>query len=192
MGQFIIDRLALKQRRSLWNLLGMLLKRMPYRVALQILNRNREQLRRGPPEFFDHCCEQVMEGRRFQVYVALHLSRLMELCAEEDMARSEQWMDLSRKYERVAADNINSIESDHMISILLDCKIFMRQEGLLELALASRRLYFLNSETINDVISHMWQTVDFCNPRSNPSVCVSIQSTTKSELIVFFVLILPV
>lgn len=23
-----------------------------------------------------------MEGRRFQVYVALHLSRLMELCAE--------------------------------------------------------------------------------------------------------------
>ena len=126
------------------------------------------------------------------MYVALHLSRLMELCAEEDMARSEQWMDLSRKYERVAADNINSIESDHMISILLDCKIFMRQEGLLELALASRRLYFLNSETINDVISHMWQTVDFCNPRSNPSVCVSIQSTTKSELIVFFVLILPV
>lgn len=44
MGQFIIDRLELKQRRSLWILLGMLLKRMPYGVALQILNRNREQL----------------------------------------------------------------------------------------------------------------------------------------------------
>ena len=37
------------------------------------------------------------------------------------------------------------------------------------ISIGIRRLHFLNSETINGVISHMWQTVDFSNPNSNPS-----------------------
>ena len=44
MGQFIIDRLEMKQRKSLWVLLGTLLKRMPYHMSLQILTKNRELL----------------------------------------------------------------------------------------------------------------------------------------------------
>ena len=58
-------------------------------------------------------------------------------------------------------------------------------QGLLELALASRRIYFLNSETINDVISHMWQTVDFSNPYSNPY----FMSTQLNQLEMFELLL---
>ena len=169
MAQFIIDRLEMKQRKSLWILLGTLLKRMPYHMSLQILTKNRELLRRGTPSSFDQVCQQVIEGSNFSVPVALYISSLMEVNAEEDLARHIEWRKYSEKYEQLAASKINTVESDHVISILLDARIFMDEEGLLELALESRRLRFLNSETVNGVISHMWQTVDFSNPHTNPS-----------------------
>eukprot|EP01084_Bolivina_argentea_P000247 478_1 len=169
MGQFLIDRLEMKQRKSLWILLGTLLKRMPYHMSLQLLTKNRDLLRRGSTTSFDSACGEVINGCNFSVPVALYLSSLMEVCAEEDLARHSEWISYSKKYEQLASLKINTVESDHVISILLDARIFMDEESLLEMALESRRLHFLNSETINGVISHMYQTVDFSNPHSNPS-----------------------
>ena len=80
---------------------------------------------------------------------------------------------MSIEYQQIAADSITQIESHHLIAILLDSKIFMGDQGLLELALSSRRQHFLNSETLSEVITHMWQTVDYCNPRTNQLVWLS-------------------
>eukprot|EP01083_Nonionella_stella_P113263 333812_1 len=141
MAQLIINLLAIKQRQSLWLLLGTLLKRIPYQMSFQILSANRDSLRRGGDATLlqlDAVCGEVCDGSNFSVAVALYLSSLMEVCAEEDMARHNEWKELSHKYEALAAQQMNAIECDDIVSILLD------SQGLLEIALRTRRLHFLN------------------------------------------------
>ena len=44
----------------------------------------------------------------------------MEVNADEDLARHNEWKNYSHKYEQLAAAKVNTVESDHVISILLD------------------------------------------------------------------------
>eukprot|EP01084_Bolivina_argentea_P046585 85797_1 len=119
MAHFIIKLLKTKQLPSLWLALGVLLRVIPYKLALQILHESRGELRHGDPGDVAKVCREVMEGSSFLVPAALYLAEFMEKNAEEDLAREEEWRAYSKYYERIAQQQINSIESDHLLGVLL-------------------------------------------------------------------------
>ena len=91
----------------------------------------------------------------------------MERNAEEDLARFEAWSKYSKSYEARAGDQINEIESDHLLSVLLDIPlsdIGKQKVPLLEIALEQNRTTFLNNERINAVLRHVWQTPSGLDP----------------------------
>ena len=64
----------------------------------------------------------------------------------------------------MAQRQINSIESDHLLAVLLDVPIYIQDLDLLQLALERKRIQFLNNERINGVISHVWHASAFLDP----------------------------
>ncbi len=91
MAQFIIQLLKKKQLPSLWQALGILLRTIPHKLALQILHESRGELRHGDPGDVAKVCHEVMDGSNFLVPAALYLAEFMEKNASEDLARAMEW-----------------------------------------------------------------------------------------------------
>ena len=164
MAHFIIQLLKTKQLPSLWQALGVLLRIIPYKLALRILHETRGELRHGDPEDVAKVCREVMEGSNFLVPAALYLAEFMEKNANEDLAREQEWKYYSKSYETYAQHQINSIESDHLLAVLMDVPIYIKDLNLLQLALEQDRIQFLNNERINGVMSHVWYSSAFLDP----------------------------
>ncbi len=153
MAHFIIQLLKTKQLPSLWQALGILLRTIPYKLALQILHESRGELGHGDPGDVSKVCLEVMEGSNFLVPAALYLAEFMEKNANEDLARAMEWAEYSKYYER-----------DHLLGALLDIPIYIKDLNLLQLALEQERIQFLNNERINGVMSHVWYAAAFLDP----------------------------
>ena len=91
----------------------------------------------------------------------------MENNANQDLARHFQWTEFSKDYEAKAARTINDIESDHLLSILMDIPLSesgKQKVPLLQVALEQNRSTFLNNERINAVLRHVWQQPSGLDP----------------------------
>ena len=159
----MLDR---KQADSLWSALGIVLENMPYEKARFVLKEKREDLRHGQPEQLKNVCDKIRRGSSFCSYLSF-LADYMENNAEQDLARFDLWMEYSKYYESEAGKTINDIESDHLLSVLMD--IPLSESGkekvpLLQVALEQNRAQFLNNERINAVLKHVWQTPSGLDP----------------------------
>lgn len=84
MGQFLMDQLETKHVDPAWN---------------------PAEAHAVPQEPADSDAQPHLS-----VLVALYLSSLMEVCAEEDLARHAQWKALTHRYEIVTTQNMNTVE----------------------------------------------------------------------------------
>eukprot|EP01084_Bolivina_argentea_P266947 452962_1 len=164
ISKFLIKLLASKRVESLWSALGIILEYMPYEDALFVLSMFREDLRHGSPQQVKCLCDRIRRGTDFDVHICLFLSEYMKNNAEQDLARFQEWIEFSKYYEDVAGETINEIQSDHLLSILLEIPMDMlgktrgEAKSLLQLALEQNRSQFLNNERINAVMAHVWQS----------------------------------
>ena len=158
---FLIKLLARKQSESLWSALGIVLEYMPYEKARYVLSEEREDLRHGSPDQLKMVCDRIVRGSSFSVHICLFLAEYMENNANQDLARFDKWKEFSIEYEAEAGETINEIESDHLLSVLMDIPLSGSgsvKVPLLQVALEQNRAKFLNNERINAVLKHVWQT----------------------------------
>ena len=161
MATFLIKLLKRKQLDALWSALGIVLEYMPYEFARHILEENQEDLRHGKPEQLKTVCDRIMRGSSFNVHIALFLADYMQNNAKADLARYDQWMKYSKYFEQSAGATINTIESNHLLAVLLDIPLTYSggsKVSLLQVALEQNRAEFLNNERINAVMAHVWQS----------------------------------
>ena len=164
LNLYVICLLKTKQLQSLWSALGILLRIIPIKLAFRILHENRGDLRHGNPEEVARVCREIMDGSNFLVPAALYLAEFMEKNANEDLARELEWTKYSKYYEKIAQEQINSIESDHLLAVLMDIPLYIGDFNLVQLALEQDRIQFLNNERINGVMSHVWYASAFLDP----------------------------
>ena len=161
MATFLIILLKRKQLDALWSALGIVLEYMPYENARHILEIYQADLRHGKPEQLKCVCDRIMRGSNFSVHIALFLAEYMENNSKADLARYEQWIKYSKSYEQSAGATINTIESNHLLAVLLDIPLTYSggsKVSLLQVALEQNRAEFLNNERINAVMAHVWQS----------------------------------
>eukprot|EP01083_Nonionella_stella_P314177 1130828_1 len=182
MGFVLIKLLARKQVESLWSALGIVLEYMPYEKARFVLNEKREDLRHGEPQHLKNVCDRIRKGSNFSVHICLFLAEYMELNAKQDLARFDKWMEFSTYYEAEAGHTINEIESDHLLSVLMDIPLSesgKEKVSLLQVALEHNRAKFLNNERINAVLKHVWQTPSGLDP----TVSIQRKQRTSHEIL---------
>eukprot|EP01083_Nonionella_stella_P040725 110414_1 len=161
IATFLIKLLKRKQLDALWKALGIVLEHVPYEYARHILERDQADLRHGKPSQLKTVCDHIVRGSNFSVHIKLFLAEYMENNGKTDLARYQQWMRYSKKYEQSAGQTINTIESNHLLAVLLDIPLTYSGDSkvsLLQVALEQNRAEFLNNERINAVMAHIWQS----------------------------------
>ena len=121
MAFLVIKLIDQKRLASLWDVLGVILKFMPYEKARYVLSKKREQLRRGgSPAQLKAVCDCILQRSTFSVHICFFLDEYMETNADRDRLRSKEWLKYSIHYQQVAGQTINSIVSNHMLCVLLE------------------------------------------------------------------------
>eukprot|EP01083_Nonionella_stella_P207975 755059_1 len=99
--------------------------------------------------------------------MALYLSAYMMENAERDLSRSEDFEEVGTKYIRIASQLVASVESDHLLSLLLETPTDIAHLSVFEIAIKYGIDDFMDDSRIQMLMAHMWSEFDFLNPSEN-------------------------
>ena len=173
IAKFIIKLLTRKQLLALWKSLGIILEYMPFEKSRYILLSEREILRNGSPDKLKNVCDRIASGSNFTVHIYLFLADYMEKNAKQDLARFNLWNEYFYEYEKKAAQSIMEIESDHLLSVLMEIPLIYdninkkEKHSLLQIAIEEDRADFLNNDRVNSIMQHQWQVPSGLKPNIN-------------------------
>ena len=154
MCAFIIDQLKQEDKPAYWKVLGKLFNAMPYKLALEVINSSMNGfLQYVEPNTLRQLCLEVVCGTAFEPIAALGMAEVFDDLAEIDKIQMETWKEISDEFERLATEQVEKIECNHLFFILLTMPNSINNyKSLIEIALEQRRLIFLNSERIANVM----------------------------------------
>eukprot|EP01083_Nonionella_stella_P219994 787527_1 len=158
----IVRQMQKQNRSAYWHILSEILYALPYPLAIDVINdvSTKDILRHSAsPKLLDQICYRLIQGSSFPASAALSVAEFFETLAELDVVQEEEWKAVSRKYEVMAYNEVNRVESDHVLFVLLNIPLMQHSgESLFSLALKEKRIYFLNNDRINSIIRHLWTT----------------------------------
>eukprot|EP01084_Bolivina_argentea_P166855 289660_1 len=158
MAKFIINEIREYNMEELWDALSVVMEAIPFPMGLEILHDQMAHLRRSKPEKLFTVCREMVEGTNFGVAAALRMADYFDKIAKSDNFESNIWKEKSISFEHMAHEEINDIESDHLLYILLTLPLYDTSESMsiLSLALEQKRVSFLNNDRILGIMKHVW------------------------------------
>eukprot|EP01083_Nonionella_stella_P127007 384693_1 len=159
LALFIIEQLKKQMIPTYWKILGALMNILPSQLAISALKNKKslEILRHGQPDQLKMLCLQLVAGATFKPSAALAAAKLFDELAEEDLIQEAFWTECGNVFESRAFEEINRIESNHLLYVCLNIPLFdNNRQSLVELALDGKRIEFLNNDRINSVIHHLY------------------------------------
>ena len=79
--------------------------------------------------------------------------------AEVDLSRSDDFEDVGGKYIRIASQLVASVESDHLLSLLLETPTDIAHLSVFEIAIKYGIDDFMDDSRIQMLMCHMWRFV---------------------------------
>jgi len=162
----IITEISRKQRHSLLEVLGLVLREMPTQQSLEVLEEYGSELCHIEPENVYTLCSQIMKGTNFVAATAICLANYLQEYGKHDLARVDEWKNYSNALEKIAINKTNEIENDYLASLMLliPTNVTSTQENIYKIVLEHRRTRFTNNERLSGVIAHMYGNLCFLNP----------------------------
>eukprot|EP01083_Nonionella_stella_P249178 861903_1 len=167
MAQLVINEIKEEfDMEQLWIILGVVMEAVPFSMALEILNREIDTLKRGNPEQMEALCLEMVDGTNWRISSALRMAEYFKNISDEDEFQADQWMEISKNFETIAHKSINSIDSDHLLYALLTIPLYDTSQpvSIIKLALEQKNTFLLNKERVNRLITHTWFTANPLNP----------------------------
>ena len=181
LGKFIIEQLKKQHKNAYWKILGMLMNALPYQLAIAVLRDENsiDILRHGKPSVLNDICTRLVSGSNFKPAAALAIAEFFDDLAYQDVVQEEVWREYSTNFENIAYDNVNSIESNHLLFILLNVPLSVHDQhsSLVRKALSDTRIEFLNNDRINGILHHLYRQGPL-----KPSDDIKVQNRTSLEL----------
>eukprot|EP01084_Bolivina_argentea_P186908 322073_1 len=159
MAQLVINEIKEEfDMEQLWTILTIVMEAVPFSMALEILNREIDTLKRGNPQQMEALCLEMVDGTNWRISSALRMAEYFKKISDEDEFQADQWMEISKNFETIAHKSINSIDSDHLLYALLTIPLYDTSQpmSIIKLALEQKRISFLNNERILTLIEHVW------------------------------------
>ena len=91
----------------------------------------------------------------------------MRANALRDLSREEDFNEIAAKYIDIAAELIASVESDHLLSLLLEAPTDIAHLSAFEVAIKYEIHEFMDDSRIQMLMAHMWSEFDFLDPAKN-------------------------
>eukprot|EP01083_Nonionella_stella_P013248 37330_1 len=160
LALFIVDQFKKQKKESYWKILAVLMHALPYPVALNALKDPSAigTLRHGEPDRLRTVCMSLVSGSSFKPSAALAVAEFFDELSLDDIVLEDVWQGYSNVFEQIAYEEINKVESNHLLFTLLSIPLATHKNyGLVQLALEHKRIEFLNNDRINRVIDHVYR-----------------------------------
>eukprot|EP01083_Nonionella_stella_P061283 159736_1 len=168
LAEFVIQQLLSKQLESLWLSLAFIVSGMTATTSLQIIEEHRTHLAKVKEiQYLDVMLTSMIEAADYTIAMALYLSAYMMQNAENDLSRSEHFERVASKYIRTASKLVGSVESDHLLSLLLETPTDIAHLSVFEIVLKYEICDFMDDSRIQMLMAQMWCQYDFLDPATN-------------------------
>ena len=107
-----------------------------------------------------------MVGSQYPVCAALRMSKWFEDIAEYDVARGHIFTGVAESFIDAAFDYLNLIESDHMATIILECKSDIDNMNALDMALEFELTTFVKNQRIGRITTSIMNDFEFLRPQN--------------------------
>eukprot|EP01084_Bolivina_argentea_P238648 400922_1 len=105
MAQLVINEIKEEfDMEQLWTILTIIMEGMPFSMALEILNREVDTLKKGKPERMESLCLHMVDGTNWRVSSALRMAQYFENISVHDKGdfQYDEWMNISQNFENIA------------------------------------------------------------------------------------------
>ena len=116
-----MQQLLTKQTYALWLLLAYFSMEIPTIKAIELLQAHIADIAKVKElEHLELVCSAIIENSDYPIATALHLSNFVHEVAKDDLSRKKEFEDIAEQFTHVAEKLVESIESDHLLSIVLE------------------------------------------------------------------------
>eukprot|EP01084_Bolivina_argentea_P167991 291427_1 len=165
LSQYVVQQLLSKQLNSLWLILAFIAQGMSATNALKLLEEHRTSLAKTlKMDNLDLVLISMIESSNYTIAMALYLSAWMRHAAEYDLSRAQDFENVSEKYVRIASELVSNVESDHLLSLLLEAPTDIAHLSVFEIAIKYEIDDFMDDSRIQMIMVHMYSEFDFLNP----------------------------
>ena len=168
LWEFVMQQLLTKQIKSLWLLLAYFSMEIPTIKAIELLQTHIADIAKVKDmDNLELVCSAVIENSHYPIATALHLSNFVSAVAEDDLSRKQEFQEIADRYTVVAEKLVESVESDHLLSIYLETPTDLNMMSVFEIAIAYEMSDFFDNNRVDRIMGHMWSQFDFLNPALN-------------------------
>eukprot|EP01083_Nonionella_stella_P075424 205042_1 len=168
LATFVIHQLSAKQSDALWLVLSYIMGQIPTTTAIALLELHRLQLLKVQKvDNLEMVLSVVVQSSTYNVATALYLSAYIRKAGEQDLSRSLHWYELADKYIDISLQLANSVESDHLLSLLLEIPTDIGSQSVFQIAIKYHMIDFLDNARAQRLLAHLWSEFDFLNPHKN-------------------------
>eukprot|EP01084_Bolivina_argentea_P005268 9958_1 len=168
LATFIIYQLSAKQSDALWLVLAFILQQMATTSAIKILEKYKITLLKVQDvDNLDRVLSSVVQSSTYTVATALYLSAYIKEAGNRDVSRSTHWIELSEKYVGIALKLANSIESDHLLSLLMEIPTDLCGQSIFGICMKYEIIDFLDNARAQRLLNHLWSEFDLLNPHKD-------------------------
>ena len=184
LWKFVNYQLLSKQTKSLWLLLGFITKNLPTINAVALIEQHKGDLAKcNDLRNLDNVLMGMIETSSYPIATALLLSSFMLQLSEQDISREKLFTDIAEKYVRIADRLVAAIESDHLLSLLLNIPTDYKGLSILEIGLQKDLADFFDNNRVDRIITHQFTEYEMLQPNKS----FRTNEIDTSELFIFLV-----
>ena len=158
LWEFVMQQLLTKQMKSLWLLLAYFSMEIPTIKAIELLQTHIADIAKVKNmDNLELVCSAVIENSHYPIATALHLSNFITKVGEDDLSRKQQFQEIADRYTVVAEKLVESVESDHLLSIYLETPTDLNMMSVFEIAIAYEMSDFFDNNRVDRIMGHMWR-----------------------------------
>ena len=160
----VLDKQSQKTYDCLWPVLRYLGQELPTPVAVELMQLYRVELSRYPPNKIEGIAKAIVESSSFAIATALVFASYFMERAQKDLANTRLYDSYSEKYQNWAADELRTVESDYLASMVMMTKSFHNFKTPFSIAVDNELIDFLSSDRMARIGHAIWVKRDLLKP----------------------------
>eukprot|EP00485_Elphidium_margaritaceum_P015088 CAMPEP_0202731060 /NCGR_PEP_ID=MMETSP1385-20130828/186951_1 /ASSEMBLY_ACC=CAM_ASM_000861 /TAXON_ID=933848 /ORGANISM="Elphidium margaritaceum" /LENGTH=2462 /DNA_ID=CAMNT_0049397343 /DNA_START=90 /DNA_END=7479 /DNA_ORIENTATION=- len=152
------------QTEAIWLIFNRVAELTPGNMAIELLDRYKNELTRYPEKRLEEMAQNVMIGSQYPICAGLRLSKWFMDIAKYDVAREKCFEAISESFIDAAFDYLDLIKSDHMATIVLEVRSDIEGMNAIEMGLEFQLKKFVTNQRIERITTSIMNDFEFLRP----------------------------
>lgn len=162
----IITKLKSYPSKALWLIFARIALVTPHKISIRLLQKYQKDLTRFDADELDKVTQKIVIGSGYPICTALRIAKWFMDRAELDVARGNLFMQAAETYIQSAINYASIVESDHLVTILLESKSDIDDKSALDMALEYELTSFIENDTVERITTSIMNDWEFLRPKN--------------------------